>query len=641
MRTGITFGSFLLAAALGAQTPTLAPLSEAMERLSRSLHLDGAGLLVVRDGGELHRSEHGDLAADAAMPIASASKWLAVATILTLVDDGTLDLDVPVARYVTELDRPDKRAITLRQCLSCTAGFPARLPGRLRGFDMAKFAAAVADAPLRASPGTEFLYGGVTFQVAALAAERATGKSFHALFAARIAEPLGLGETRFGALLPPGDEAGTAALPWVAGGAVSSLDDYARFVQMLVAGGVAGDHRVLSRAAIDTMLRDEVPERVEVRAAGFAADHVRYGLGTWLLPLGDGLVRATDPGAFGFTPWLDRDLGIGAVFAVRDRTGRVLPSVLRLQDDVREAVRSPAVTGSDIRVALTHAGRDRAYVLHLPPAVAEQRDLPLVLVLHGEGGDAERAAQETGFAELADREGFVAVFADGTGALSNRLLTWNSGGFPCYAADHDVDDVGFLRAVVGDVAGRVAIAAGRVFAVGHGNGGMMCHRLAREASDLFAGIAVVGGAMDFTAADPTDAVGVLIVHGTQDEQVPYLGGAPKAATGRAGSRADASVQDAIDYWLARNGLFGYPQSVSPATEAGVRIDTYGTGADGKPSGTPVRVITLDGGGHAWPGGKLANPAGDRPFAYAATRAVWDFFTAVQRGPNGHTPAVPR
>jgi len=170
----------------------------------------------------------------------------------------------------------------------------------------------------------------------------------------------------------------------------------------------------------------------------------------------------------------------------------------------------------------------------------------------------------------------------------------------------------------------------------------MCHRLARQAPDVFAGIAAVSGAMNFTAEDSQTEIAVLIVHGTADEHVLWHGGAPRASVGRSGDRIDASVQDAIDYYVARNGLRGYPESQKDGL---VRIDTYGARTDGKPSGTAVRVIALEGGGHAWPGGAKGRMLADVPFAFPATQAIWDFLSGVIRAPSGasrgQSPSVPR
>ena len=257
--------------------------------------------------------------------------------------------------------------------------------------------------------------------------------------------------------------------------------------------------------------------------------------------------------------------------------------------------------------------------------------MPLVIVLHGGGGNGERIARVTGIGEIADREGFVAAFPDGTGKLRHRLLTWNDGVLPVYAKDHDVDDVGFLREVVRDVARRVPIDSTRVFVAGHSNGGMMCHRLAREAADLFAGIAVVAGAMNYTASDTDSPLAVMLVHGTADEHVKYDGGRPDRAIGRARRREDASVQAAIDYYVARNGLVAYPERVVEPTRKGVTIDTYDRQKGSGLSPTPVTVITLTGGGHAWPGSRVApGPMlRDPVFDFDASQAIWDFFARVR------------
>lgn len=626
--------------AVGATAQELPPVTAVMQRTVADLRLAGAGLLVLREEGELHRGLYGDVAADTVMPIGSASKWLAVATVLTLADEGLLDLDVPVGRYVKEFDRSDKQALTLRLCLSCTGGVAARLPERMRGWDMQKFAAEAADTALRGNPRAVFRYGDVGFQIAAVAAERVTGKTWHELFAARIAEPVGMTATKFGAPVPPGDDAGTTALPWVADGAVSTLDDYGRFLRMLVAGGKANGKQVVAASSVQSMWRDHVPEMIEVHPVGFEADKVRYGLGSWIETLADGAHRVSAPGVFGFAPWIDLDLELAGVYAQRDRLSRA-PQLRKLQEAVRSAVQSPAVAGTESTVAMSHGGRDRRYHLHVPPGSENAAGLPLLLVLHGGGGSGEQAREVTDLAERGVRAGFVVAFPDGTGPLRSRLLTWNSGGMSTYAADHDIDDTSFLRAVVTDIEKRVPIDPRRVFAAGHSNGGMMCHRLAREAADVFTGIAVVAGAMDFTATDAQSPIAALLVHGTADENVRYDGGAPREATGRAGSREDASVQQAIDYYVERNDLRGYPTSV---VDGKVRIDTYAAERAGRPSSAPLRVITLEGGGHAWPGAdEKARRRADEPFAFDASGAILDFFAGLQPKlpPNPAPASAPR
>jgi poly(3-hydroxybutyrate) depolymerase len=119
---------------------------------------------------------------------------------------------------------------------------------------------------------------------------------------------------------------------------------------------------------------------------------------------------------------------------------------------------------------------------------------------------------------------------------------------------------------------------------------------------------------------------VLLVHGTADEHVRPEGGRPKSAIGRAGERNDASLQEAVDYYVARNGLVAYPET---REDGKVRTETYGKGKEGKVT-QPVRVVRLEGGGHAWPGaaGKTRAQA-DAPFPWDASAAIVAFFSELQ------------
>jgi poly(3-hydroxybutyrate) depolymerase/CubicO group peptidase (beta-lactamase class C family) len=628
-------------------TPTQAAVAElvgvreAAERLAKTLNLDGAGLSVVRANRELHRSLHGTFSGEQVVPIASASKWLAVATIMTLVEDGTLDLDVPVSRYVKEFDRDDRRRVTLRQCLSCVSGLPARISDRMRDWDMDRFTEKAADEAMRAYPGTAFIYGDVGFQVVAVAAERATGKDWHSLFAERIGNRLGMRDTQFGSLMPMGGDAGKTPLPWVAGGAVSTLNDYTRFVRMLLAEGQWHGHRVLSKQSVKMMLQNQVPERIDVKTNEFDSQSVRYGLGTWIEEFDDGVVRLSDPGALGFTPWIDPDLEIGGVFAVKDRGDKdrgvkVRRNLNRVQSVVRAAVVSPAVAGTSETVLMRHGGRARRFQMHVPPYKQNHAGLPLLIVLHGGGGNGEQIRQATGLDKLGVRQGFVVAFPDGTGRLPKKLLTWNSGGIDVYAQRHKIDDVDFLKNVVVNIQKKVPINADRIFVVGHSNGGMMCHRLAREAADVFDGIAVVAGAMNFTDNGVHGAIATLLIHGTSDKNVPLEGG---PAGGRGQKRVDASLKSAADYYIVRNGLVAYPQT---DVEEGVTFARYLRGKD-KGEAMPVWVVTLEDGGHAWPGqDHQSRLLGDQPHPWSASRGVLEFFAGLRPDmlPN-RSPAAPR
>ena len=268
-------------------------------------------------------------------------------------------------------------------------------------------------------------------------------------------------------------------------------------------------------------------------------------------------------------------------------------------------------------LSLKTGGRDRAYLLHLPPAYDGKHLLPLVIVLHGGGGNAEGAIRMTGFNQKADKEGFVVVYPNGSGRLKTRLLTWNSGNCCGYALDSGVDDVGFIRALIDELKKTRAVDPQRVYATGISNGGMMTYRLACELSDKIAAIAPVAGALNLENCQPTRPVSVIIFHGTADEHVLYNGGEPirRADTH---IRVDKPVSYAVSFWVKHDGCTETPRRTEKGT---IRTEIYTGGKDG----TEVVLYTINRGGHAWPGGH-SYLLGDEPTKeISATDLMWDFF----------------
>jgi polyhydroxybutyrate depolymerase len=161
--------------------------------------------------------------------------------------------------------------------------------------------------------------------------------------------------------------------------------------------------------------------------------------------------------------------------------------------------------GTDAQFSLRHDGRVRTYLVHLPASYSKDKTWPLVLVLHGGGGNGEQVAKMTGFSRKADQEGFIAVYPNGTGLWQNRFLTWNAGNCCAYAYENRIDDVGFIRALIGQLRKDYAVDDRRIYAAGISNGGMMSYRLACGLSDLIAAIGPVAGAqnIDCKPAQPS------------------------------------------------------------------------------------------------------------------------------------------
>src|SRR5689334_18553304 len=94
---------------------------------------------------------------------------------------------------------------------------------------------------------------------------------------------------------------------------------------------------------------------------------------------------------------------------------------------------------ADDMKSLNSGGRDRTYFVHLPPSYDGRNKVPLILVLHGGGGNAEGAANLTDMNPRADSHGFVVVYPDGTGKNKKRFHAWNIGGCCGYASEENVD----------------------------------------------------------------------------------------------------------------------------------------------------------------------------------------------------------
>jgi polyhydroxybutyrate depolymerase len=241
--------------------------------------------------------------------------------------------------------------------------------------------------------------------------------------------------------------------------------------------------------------------------------------------------------------------------------------------------------GTDEDVALEHDGIARSYVVHVGDAVAPGVAAPLLLNFHGLNNSPAIQASFSRMNAIADAEGFVVVYPQGIGS------SFNAGGCCGSAASQGIDDVGFARAIVADVAGRICVDPRRVYATGFSNGGYMSYRLGCEASDVFAAIAPVSGASAVASCQPERALPVIAFHGDADTVVSYQ-----------------SDRATIDTWVERDGC-----AVGPArTRFG---DSYCERWTDCADDTAVELCTIAGGWHLWPG-----PSADHP----ASPAIWAF-----------------
>lgn len=253
---------------------------------------------------------------------------------------------------------------------------------------------------------------------------------------------------------------------------------------------------------------------------------------------------------------------------------------------------------------LTFAGHDRPYIVHTPPGYNTDLSHPVIIAMHGGGGNPEQFMHDSGLNDAADRAGMIVVYPSGyPGAKLERLRTWNAGECCAGAKDAKSDDVGYIRAVLDDLPGYYNIDKRRIYATGHSNGGMMSYRLACEMADRFAAIAPSAGQDVTISCTPSRAIPVLHIHGTEDRCATYNGGQCGGCFAAAvGGDPDAmrwpcdSVPDSLAARAKLYGCTATPETVS--STAPVTCQRW----SGCRDNATVTLCSIAGQGHSWAGG---------------------------------------
>ena len=278
----------------------------------------GAAMLVAKYNQIIYQKCFGSYTPDTSVLIASAGKWLAAATVMSLVDEGKLSLDDHPSKFLPEFKNDPKDKATLRQMLSHTSGYPPYQP-KDKPVDkyqtLFESVEHLLPLPPDYQPGERFDYGGLAMQVAGRMVEVATGKDWETLFQDRIAKPCQMTNTHF----VPVDQGGGHS-PMLGGGARSNLRDYANFLSMIFNDGKFGEKRVLSAKAVREMQADQLrgafvkqPE-FPARVRGATHNSI-YGLGEWRedLDLRGNAVLISSPSWAGAYPWIDKTTGVYGV----------------------------------------------------------------------------------------------------------------------------------------------------------------------------------------------------------------------------------------------------------------------------------------------------------------------------------------
>ncbi|MFC0518556.1 serine hydrolase domain-containing protein [Mucilaginibacter angelicae] len=254
------------------------------------------GRMIARKQGK--KADLDDYTSTSRAAIASCSKWLSAALVMTFVDEGKLKLTDTVGKYLRVLSQNGKGGITIGQCLSHQAGIKTpplkeSLQEMRQENSMDEAMADIAALPMEGTPGKVFHYSNAGLQIAGAIIEKISGKNFETLFAERIAQPLNLLHTDFGNA--------KVALP--AGGAYSTPEDYLTFLTMIMNHGVFNGKRILSENSIAQMQVNRITSDVKIAYSPAEAGGLGYGYGEWMFDEH----TVSSPGLFGSFPWIDKD----------------------------------------------------------------------------------------------------------------------------------------------------------------------------------------------------------------------------------------------------------------------------------------------------------------------------------------------
>jgi len=288
----------------------------------------------------------------------------------------------------------------------------------------------------------------------------------------------------------------------------------------------------------------------------------------------------------------------------------------------------PHLSGTLTKGSIEVGGLKRTYTTYIPRGLAQ--GAPLVVVMHGSGENAARIRAETGygFDRLADEHGFAVVYPN------SYTLDWDDCGKVGDVSVNgvNIDDVGFLVALVDKLITEIGIDRGRVFATGVSAGGFMSIRLALEAPSRFRAVAAVSANMPTPENSKCKPVGqgtsVMIMNGTKDPLVPFNGGEVNLLGLFYKGGNVRSSRDSGQYFADLNNIVGAPETnqTPMADKVSVEQVLWRNGSKAE-----VELVAIHGGGHGitqpyWRRPRLLGPSPMEPNGPAL---IWAFFERQQ------------
>jgi polyhydroxybutyrate depolymerase len=284
----------------------------------------------------------------------------------------------------------------------------------------------------------------------------------------------------------------------------------------------------------------------------------------------------------------------------------------------------PPLSGTLTKGSIEVGGLKRTYVTYIPRKLPNAA--PLLLVMHGSGENAAQIRTGTGygFERLADEHGFAIVYPNA------YTFDWNDcskiGDFKVSGVN--VDDVGFLNALVDKLAAEIRFDRGRIFATGVSAGGSMSIRLALEAPSRFRAVAAVSANVptpeNFKCKATGQSTSIMIMNGSKDPLVPYNGGEVNLLGLFYKGGNVRSSRESVQYFVGLNKITGAPETKQMPLAEGINVEQVFWRSDAK---IEVKLVTIHGGGHGIPQPYSRRPRllGPSPMAPNGPAMIWAFF----------------
>ena len=282
-----------------------------------------------------------------------------------------------------------------------------------------------------------------------------------------------------------------------------------------------------------------------------------------------------------------RQVTIASVIAITAVTLSVVGSTVRRADATASSTTvaaSKIIPGNTQSFSITVAKVVRTYSVFLPKGLPASGKIPLLIGLHGAAGSGTEFELGSGFDDIATRKKFMVVYPDGL------YQTWNAGSCCGGAQMSNIDDVGFISAVIDEMVKSFRVDKNKTYVAGHSNGGMMAYRLACDLSAKVAAVGLQSGTLVSKTCTPKLPVPLLHIHGTADSVVAINGG-------NFFGYIFPAARDSLNKYSNSIGCRSTPTTKGYAGKTGVSVVEW-TGCRKK---SRIKYEIVQGASHSWMG----------------------------------------